>query len=203
MKCRTVKLLISIFVFSILTVEAGFVGNDPVNHYDYLGLACDIVVKRVDANLKATKENKRYGHEWMVIGSTDSYGWWPQGSASGNMIRDVIFGVPGQINRGNPNDPYHPYVMQIGDITWETKLDNKKWLVFDRRLQAGAKKGTKCKCASCSDIDDCVKDFAGNYAGKWSLLRSCRTFSKEALDACCLTKGKKTIIEKTFTGGTP
>lgn len=203
MKQRILIFFLIALVFLTHKTEAGFINNNPVNQHDYLGLACDVVVKRVDANLKTSQSNKRYGHEWIVIGNASSYGWWPQGHVSGNAIRDAIFGVSGQINRGNPNDPYHYYVMDVGDMTWETEKDNRTWLVFNKKLQAGSRKGTKCKCATCPDIIDCINDFSGNYAGKWSLLRSCRTFSKEALNACCLEKGEKTVVKKKFVGGTP
>ncbi len=177
-----------------------YVRSQPIRYVDPSGLACNVIVKRVEADLKASAGNKRYGHEWIVIGSTKSYGWWPKDHVSGNAILDAIFGVEGEINRGRPTDPYHSYTLKVGDMTWETKK-NTHWLIFDKKIEAGTSKGTKCKCATCKDITDCLDSFAGNYAGKWSLLRSCRTFSKEALDACCLKKGKKTVVKKSFTGG--
>ncbi len=175
--------------------------SSSINYVDPSGLVCSVLVKRVKANLKPqSSADKRYGHEWIVVGSTQSYGWWPKDPVTGNAIIDAIFGVEGDINSGLPNDPYH---LEVGDTTWETKMEVTSWFIFAKKLEAGSKKGTKCCKATCSDITDCLNSFAGDYAGKWSLLRSCRTFSQEALAACCLKKGEKSTKTKTYTGTLP
>ena len=73
-------------------------------------------------------------------------------------------GVEGEINRGSPQDPYSSVKVVV--TVWDT-LQRKTG-----ELHAGDNKGKKCKCASGSDIENCLKAFAGNYSGKWSLLRS-------------------------------
>ena len=169
-----------------------FVKNDPVDKIDPRGLACGVIVKRITADV--TGRTDKYGHEWIEVGGgTSSYGWWP---VDGVSIWDALFGVPGDVNRGRPQDPHN---MDVSDITWETEIETRAWIFFSRKLEAGSKAGTPCKCASCGDILDCLDSFAGNYAGKWSIWRSCRTFSKQALSACCLEKGKKTVTTRTYT----
>ena len=169
-----------------------FVKNDPTDKIDPRGLACGVVVKRITADV--TGRTDKYGHEWIEVGGgASSYGWWP---IDGVSIWDALFGVPGDVNRGRPQDPHN---MDVSDITWETEIETRSWIFFSRKLQAGSKAGTPCKCASCGDILDCLDSFAGNYAGKWSIWRSCRTFSAQALSACCLEKGKKTVTTRTYT----
>jgi RHS repeat-associated protein len=169
-----------------------FVSNDPADRIDPRGLVCGVVVKRITADV--TGRTDKYGHEWIEVGGgTSSYGWWP---IKGVTIWDALFGVPGAINRGRPQDPHN---MDVSDITWETEIETRTWVFFSRKLGAGRKAGTPCKCASCGDILDCLDSFAGNHAGRWAIWRSCRTFSKRALSACCLEKGKKTVTTRTYT----
>ncbi len=155
--------------------------NNMISGVDAFGLVYSIYAIRADAHLKTSRENKDYGHEWLEVGG-NTFGWWPKGFVSGNLLIDVLFGVEGEINRGFPQDPYSSVKVVV--TVWDT-LQRKTG-----ELHAGDNKGKKCKCASGSDIENCLKAFAGNYSGKWSLLRSCRTFSKEALSGCCLKKGR-------------
>jgi len=163
--------------------------NNMISGIDAFGLVYNVYVIRADAHLKNSRENKDYGHEWLEVRG-DTLGWWPKGFVSGNLLVDVLFGVEGEINRGLPQDPYSS--VKVAVTVWDT-LKRKTG-----ELQAGDNKGEKCKCASDSDIESCLRAFAGGYSGKWSLLRSCRTFSTEALSGCCLKKGQSHTFTQNF-----
>lgn len=54
-----------------------------------------------------------YGHWWTEVGDLDksgtwnptkSYGWWPETKVN---IKQTLKGVPGQLNKGQNNDPHH------------------------------------------------------------------------------------------------
>ena len=175
-----------------------FVGNDAIGKIDPFGLVAGIVVKRANAVRKpAEGEEKRYGHEWIEIGG-HSWGWWPAEGADIGVLDALLWGVPGKMEGGaRARDPYHGRT-DLVDVTWDTKKVTRRWLFFKRRLQAGPSKGTACACATDADIIECISAFAGDYAGKWGVLRNCQTFAKEALAACCLKKGKKRKKTTTF-----
>lgn len=71
-------------------------------------VVASVVVKRIDARLWS-----RYGHWWVEIDGTTSYGWWPRPTPI--TLRRVLLGGPGELNAQSSTsvggaahrDPYH------------------------------------------------------------------------------------------------
>lgn len=152
--------------------------DDGVNLYQYCK---SDPVNYVDPwGLKAIREcdclakrvKGKFGHEWLECGGS-SWGFYP----------------PGIVSSPDPHRGKHRHDELI---IWG--ISKKRF----GRLKYGSKKGTKCKCASCSDIMSCISDYA-RYAHDeidygiwgvdgWTRHYTCRTFVKKALSKCCLYK---------------
>lgn len=73
-----------------------------------LRVVTSVVVKRIEARLWS-----RYGHWWVEVDGTSSYGWWPRPTPM--TLRRVLLGGPGELNAvSSPSvkgtatrDPYH------------------------------------------------------------------------------------------------
>ena len=115
------------------------------------------------------------GHWWFEIGEPDdaaseSYGWWPQTQV---RLQDVLLGVVGELNNGlnshiPPRDPHHG---EIADEEFHPLVEKE-----DRRTD--------------QEIENCLREFAANYSGKWQWLigwgQNCHTFQRAAMRHCRL-----------------
>jgi hypothetical protein len=148
---------------------------NPLKLVDPRGLkagdVCNLItIKR--KNIHLLGEDK-YGHWWIELG-TDSYGWWPKYPVG---FRGTFTGVEGELNGqtsfgGTPErDAHH------GDPAEET---------FHPRISSSE----ECKCKTCEEAVNCIRDFAGGYSGSWSwpIGQNCRSFQESATSSCCLTK---------------
>ena len=178
----------------------GFVGNDGVNRWDYLGLKeiTSITVKRKNVkwlSLLKEKVGKKstgadiYGHWWLDIDGSESYGWWPADPVG---LAGTLSGVPGILNGQGffggsaTQDPHHP---DSGDEEFHPKqVGMFGSYILRQKLEHGSGKGTLCCKASEAEIKDCIRKFAASYSGNWSypLGQNCHSFQQDALDACCL-----------------
>ena len=184
----------------------GFVANDGVNRWDYLGMASEtfnsITVKRkqvrwvaiLRSQLGKKPDNSRedpYGHWWLEFDG-ESYGWWP---ADGVGLIETVAGVPGRLNGTNgmhaigqataTRDGHH------GDSAEESFHPKRRTGFLSRgKLEFGNNEGDDCNCATEDQIKDCLKKFAQQYSGNWSYPwgQNCHSFQKAALKSCCLKK---------------
>lgn len=127
-----------------------------------------IVVKR---NLPLV--GRSYGHWWVELDGTESYGWWP---ARPLRARDVLFGGPGALNGagaasgdGPPRDANHGLV---ADYEFHPVL-----------------------VLECSDdqVRDSIRRFASTFRGEWRWsirpTMNCRLFQLALFDAAGLVDG--------------
>ena len=176
-----------------------FLDNNGVDKWDWLGLLKDgddfdsVKIKKMHikwAVVFGFKAGDGYGHWWFEIDGSESYGWWP---AEGLNLAKTLRGVRGDLNgqtlfSGTPTtDPHHG---DPAEENYSAKLNFGGVLGFfaNKELEYGSGKGTKCECATCGEVKDCLSDFAKSYSGQWSHPwgNSCHDFLVEALDACCL-----------------
>ncbi len=132
-----------------------------------------IVIKRKDIIWMAGEGEDKYGHWWLEINGTESYGWWPKEPVSGAY--DTLAGVDGELN-GQSNfggtatkDPHH------GD-TADTTFN--PWIEAD-------------DARTDTEIHQCLRDFASAYSGSWAWRpgdygQNCHSFQKDALNHCSL-----------------
>jgi len=103
-----------------------------------------IVLKRINSRLGDT-----YGHWWLEVNGTESFGWWPRRCPM--TVRDFLFGTEGRLNGvegscrgGTPTrDPHHG---DPADHEFHPTLLVRK---SDRKLRAD------------------IRDFARRYSGEW------------------------------------
>jgi hypothetical protein len=155
-------------------------GEETVYRLDVARIALFLAIKRIHIQgiWKAAGGNKselEYGHWWIEIEGTTSYGWWPLQQVS---IKGTFTGVEGALNRfpKNPHplrDPHH------GDDDAKER--------FHPRVERGD---------SASAIKACIVGFATSYSGKWSWPwgQNCHSFQEDLMEHCELTKsGSKAI----------
>ncbi|MGH7674936.1 MAG: carboxypeptidase-like regulatory domain-containing protein [Gemmatimonadales bacterium] len=139
-----------------------------------------VVIKRIHLRgvVRAAvgdKSELEYGHWWIEMDGSESYGWWP---AEGVSISGTFRGVPGSLNgqgprfRGTPTrDPHH------GDRAEE---------MFHPRILNGQ---------PAAGIKSCIRGFARGYHGTWSWPwgQNCHSFQEDMMEHCGLSKagGKK------------
>ena len=175
----------------------GYVGGRPLNFIDPFGLApgglpylnpprrkptcacSNIVAYQADVDKKA-EGGTEYGHHWIEIGNTESYGYWPTGMVS---LSGTVMGVPGSVNRGDPADPHH------GD-----RIGNPA--SFPLNTSGPESQGQTCE-QICRQKAQCIRNFASsytkNYGTEWSYRleigdNNCHTFQRRALYSCELNK---------------
>jgi hypothetical protein len=124
---------------------------------------------------KNSTEPNLFGHHWMEIDGNESYGYWPNLPLTG--LIETIKGVPGSVNRGEPEDPDH------GSVGKEE---------FHPKIKGGAaKKDCDQKCA---EKADCFRQFAKDFPIKtWSYpartsTANCHSFQREGMRKCDLEK---------------
>lgn len=128
-----------------------------------------IVVKR---NLPLV--GRSYGHWWLEVDGSESYGWWPRRTPL--RTRGVLFGVPGVLNGGavqpdgaRRRDPNHGLV---GDYEFHPVL---------------------MTAHSDDDVRSAIRRFVTTFAGewRWSLhpTMNCRLFQLALFDAVGLVDG--------------
>ena len=186
----------------------GFVGNEPINHWDRLGMIeggteiSSITVKRKNIkwiSILRTDLGKKpdpgrpdpYGHWWLEFDG-ESYGWWP---ADGVGLIETLSGVPGRLNgtdgghaAGRASATKDAHHGDSADSSFNPKLRSG---FFSRgKLKYGSAKDEDCNCVTEDEIKDCVKKFAEQYSGNWSYPwgQNCHSFQKAALKSCCLKK---------------
>lgn len=129
-----------------------------------------ITMKRKNIALKG---DDKYGHWWVEIDGTESYGWWPQYPVT---PIDTLQGVKGELNgtvsfQGSRNeDPHHG---DTADEEFHPYVD-----CCDRRTD--------------EEIKKCLRKFATSYSGEWRWTfgsgQNCHTFQEEAMKHCGLQK---------------
>jgi RHS repeat-associated protein len=113
----------------------------------------------------------KYGHWWIEIRATESYGWWPKYPVG---IWETLRGVEGELNGQTSyggtatSDPHH------GDSAEDT---------FHPRISANCS-------MSCTNAEFCVREFAWSFVGGWSWPwgPNCHTFQESMMKKCCLEK---------------
>ena len=137
-----------------------------------------VVMKRIQMRgiLKAATGDKselEYGHWWVEVDGSQSFGWWP---ASGVSIGGTFSGVPGVLNRsqgvgGTANlDPHH------GDPA-------------DEEFSPSVLNGK-----SAADIKKSIADFATGFSAKygstwrWPAKHNCHTFQEQMMKDVGLSK---------------
>lgn len=133
-----------------------------------------LVLKRIHIAglLKALSGDKtelEYGHWWVEIDGSESYGWWPAGQVS---IFGTFAGVPGALNGGigfsgsATRDPHH------GDSAEE----------MFHPVVANGKPAVEVK--------NCIRAFATGYGGDWSWPwgQNCHSFQEEMMEHCGLRR---------------
>lgn len=145
---------------AVLSCQAGPM-NRPVN---------GIVMKRKHIDLTG---DDKYGHWWMEIDGTESYGWWPK---TGVGPWDTLSGIDGELNGqttfggSSTRDPHH------GDTAEEFFVPVVP--VGDSRTDA--------------QIKDCLRGFARSYKGEWRWTfgagQNCHTFQEAAMKHCGLSQ---------------
>jgi hypothetical protein len=169
-----------------------FVGNDPIDAIDPLGMEklSSITIKRKHVKWLALLKQALgkdpgpediYGHWWIVFDG-ESYGWWPKDKVG---LVGTVTGVPGELNGqtsfgGSPTqDPHH------GD-SGETEFNPYKQNFG--KLKYGSK--VKCCAATEAEIKDCAREFAKAYSGNWSYPwgQNCHSFQRGMMNACCMKR---------------
>jgi hypothetical protein len=113
----------------------------------------------------------KYGHWWLEMDGTESYGWWPKDHVG---LTDTFFGTEGELNGqtnfgGTPTaDPHQ------GDSAEEE---------FNPTV-------SKDDGRSDDDIKECLRSFANSYSGGWSwpFGQNCHSFQEAAMKHCRLCK---------------
>ena len=174
-----------------------YVGGRPLDFIDPFGLApggvpylnpqrkkptcacSNIVAYQADVDKKA-EGGTEYGHHWIEIGSTESYGYWPTGMVS---LSGTVMGVAGSVNRGRTNDPHQ------GDRSGNPAS-------FPLNTYGPESQGQTCE-QICRQKAQCIRDFASsytkNYGSEWSYRleigdNNCHTFQRRAFNSCELSK---------------
>lgn len=125
-----------------------------------------VVMKRKHIDLNG---EDKYGHWWMEIDGTESYGWWPKTPVG---LRATLGGTDGELNGQSrfggtaTLDPHH------GD-----KADEE----FHPVVQPDDKRTE-------DEIKDCLRGFAKGYSGEWRWTlgagQNCHTFQEAAMTHC-------------------
>ncbi|RLA99082.1 MAG: hypothetical protein DRG83_13625 [Deltaproteobacteria bacterium] len=89
--------------------------------------------------------------------------------------------------RGEANWGNNAYAGVNGRTQHRLKLQGT-FLFIQAKLQAGPKKGTLCKCATCGDITGCLKAVRQSWNGTRydHYFRHCGSFVLDAMSKCCL-----------------
>lgn len=116
---------------------------------------------------------RSYGHWWLEIDGSESYGWWP--GRSPLRTRDVLCGGPGVLN-GGPAEPGGGW------------CDPNHGLVADYEFHP-----MLMATRSDDDVRDAIRLFATTFAGewRWSLrpTMNCRLFQLALFDSVGLVDG--------------
>lgn len=127
----------------------------------------NIKILRKDIDLNG---EDKYGHWWVEIGKSESYGWWPKEAVG---LVDTVSGVEGELNGqtnfgGTPTQDPHQ-----GDRSNGTNFFN---VYTTNGLQT---KG----------VDNKIRDFAKKYSGQWSYPtgQNCHSFQDSFLEKLNLT----------------
>jgi hypothetical protein len=142
---------------------------------------------------KPTGPDDVYGHWWIEIDGTESYGWWPK---NGVGLIGTLTGVPGQLNGTDAaysagvatvmKDTHHG---DTADETFNPRVDVRGFLgLSKKKLKFGSGAGVKCDCATEDQIKDSLRGFAAAYSGNWRYPwgQNCHSFQKAALKSSCL-----------------
>jgi hypothetical protein len=170
----------------------GYANQDPLRFVDRLGLepfkdengrpcVCkDINIYRQDIG-KDEQGGTDYGHQWVEIGPSESYGFWPD---QGVDLVGTFAGVPGSVNRGGVRDPHHGDRRSVDDS-------------FSPRPMVWPRRDVTCK-EVCERAKRCIRQFAQRYSSRfgsewrwrfdqgWLGDNSCHTFQSRMFDKCNL-----------------
>jgi hypothetical protein len=133
-----------------------------------------VVAKRKQIKWNAKEGEDKYGHWWLEIDETESYGWWPAEQVG---AWSTVKGVDGELNGQSifggtaTTDPHH------GDPADET---------FSPWVEAG-------DCRTDDEIKQCLRDYAKDYSGSWAWRpgdfgQNCHSFQTGALEHCSLSE---------------
>ncbi len=145
-------------------------GNDPISQIDLLGLECGVMVNRTKVIGVSSYIRFNAGHEWLVYPG-GSMGFWP------NRNWSLIRPDPAANKAGIP-------------ICWQWETEKLK----SGKLKWGSAADTKCECATCDQITDCLKNVPNPGWRRWDFINNCRRFTGWAIGGCCLKKGKGTKL---------
>jgi hypothetical protein len=119
--------------------------------------------------LLGDKQGADYGHWWIDIDGTESYGWWPSVGVPG--LR-ALMGVPGQLNG---------MLLAPGSPTRDLHHDDDG----DEEFHPVVINGNPAAV-----IKECIRTFAWGYSGGWSWPwgQNCHSFQEELMEHCGLTE---------------
>jgi RHS repeat-associated protein len=187
----------------------GFVGNDPVNRWDRLGLEFGITYVQFEGLL---------GHGWIRTGDFQTYdittmfaqtityngtiyqvnsatavlpvgiGFYP--SVEVTPLQALI-GVPGQWKYEQEKELV---AVSAKDMLkqWDTELKTRRLFGIRAAIfKYGSAKDKCCKDANRDDVLGCIMDYKNKHPRSTYRLPflSCRSRAKDALEACCLKVG--------------
>lgn len=139
-----------------------------------------VTVKRINPRFRKT-----YGHWWLEVDGSESYGWWPARCPIG--VRGLFIGLPGTLNGlgavvgGTPTtDPYH---LDFADHEFHPTL------VVDK---------------TDGEVREQIRTFAAGYADVWQWrwwwqdrpTRNCRTFQEDLFAAVGLIEGEENFYTR-------
>lgn len=133
-----------------------------------------VTVKRIHIKdlykaLLGDKQGADYGHWWIDIDGTESYGWWPSVGVPG---LHALMGVPGQLNG---------MLLAPGSPTRDLHHDDDGDEEFNPVVINGD---------SAAVIKECIRTFAAGYSGGWSwpFGQNCHSFQQELMEHCSLAE---------------
>lgn len=145
----------------------GIKRSDIIKDGELFRIVPNVKILRKDIDVNG---EDKYGHWWVEIGKSESYGWWPKNPVG---YTDTVTGVQGELNGQtsfggtSTRDPHH------GDRSEGVNFFN----VYTQNA------------ASTSGIDNSIRNFSKNYSGNWSwpLGQNCHSFQESFMEKLNLT----------------
>jgi RHS repeat-associated protein len=145
----------------------GIKRGDIIEDGELFRIVPNVKILRQDIDINA---DDKYGHWWVEIGKTESYGWWPKEPVG---LSDTVSGVPGELNGqtnfgGSPTrDPHHGF--RVSGVN-----------VFNLYTT---------NASSTVGVDIKIRDFANSYRGSWSwpVGQNCHSFQNSFIKKFNLT----------------
>ncbi|HEC83678.1 MAG: hypothetical protein DRR16_19025 [Candidatus Parabeggiatoa sp. nov. 3] len=129
-----------------------------------------ISIKRKDIDIGG---EDKYGHWWLEIDNSESYGWWPKNQVG---LGETLGGTDGELNGQtlyggtSTTDPHHG---DPANTDFNPTIDPDDTRTVD-------------------EIKNCLRQFANSYSGEWRWTvgagQNCHTFQKSAMQHCGLNE---------------